>query len=315
MHWKKIIGFFIATLLAVALLVLLFRQGTDISVIADAIPPSTAGPVEFSVMTFNVQARPWLDDAVEKLPKISPLLRGNDFVAIQECFQRFDLLWADAEYPSRAYFGRYDKPYKLANSGLAVLTRMPVDSFATVHYAKHGDFQNRIASKGILLSRLRPGGLALDVYNTHMEAGDTPEAQVARHAQARQMVEYVSANSPGDRSVIIVGDFNMGPRRAGKVFGQYNPQHYSTAEDLEARTAAFEIMREGLSLRDALDEVLGPVDDGIERFMFRAGTGHKLTPLTWHQEGERFRRADGSGLSDGAPSLVRFRIEAATAPR
>lgn len=291
----------------VLLLFVALRSGGDVSVIAPAAATMPL-PIEFAVATYNVQARPWLDDAQEKLPQISARLTGKDFFAIQECFQRFDLLAAQSGYPSHAYFGRLAAPWKLANSGLAAFTRLPVEGYVMEHFRQQGEFQNRIASKGILLTRLRLGGLPVDLYNTHMEAGDRPEAQRARAAQAQQMIEFVRRNSPLEHSVIVVGDFNMGPLRPAKTFAQYSPCHYSDQTDLEARTAAFEQMRGGLALRDAQDEVLGPVDDGIERFLFRAGVGHQLVPLSWHHEAEAYRRADGSALSDGAPSVVRFRL-------
>ena len=60
-----------------------------------------------------------------KFPKISPLLNAYDVVLIQECFVRHDLLSAQANFPNKAYFGR-PAPGKGVNSGLSVLTRLPM---------------------------------------------------------------------------------------------------------------------------------------------------------------------------------------------
>ncbi len=117
-----------------------------------------------------------LDHPEEKFPKISPLLNAYDVVLIQECFVRHDLLWAQANFPNKAYFGR-PAPGKGVNSGLSVLTRLPMGEVINEHYRDAGELQDRIASKGILLVRMQVGGMPLDVYDTHMEAGNTSAAQ------------------------------------------------------------------------------------------------------------------------------------------
>jgi hypothetical protein len=67
-------------------------------------------------------------------------------------------------------------------------------------------------------------------------------------------------------------------------------------------------MYEGLGLRDASDELFGPVRDDIERFLFRAPKGARMEALRLEQDHVRFKRTDGSPLSDGAPYLVQFRL-------
>jgi hypothetical protein len=101
-----------------------------------------------------------LDDAAGKLPRISPLLNGYDVVAVQECFQRHDLLWSKAEFPNKVYFGRLAAPWKLANSGLSILTRLPMGETLMEHYRDVGELQNLVASKGVLLVRLQAGPAA-----------------------------------------------------------------------------------------------------------------------------------------------------------
>jgi endonuclease/exonuclease/phosphatase family metal-dependent hydrolase len=264
-------------------------------------------PFEFSAIIYNVQSRPYLDDAREKLPKISPLLNGFDIVGIEECFQQHHLLWGQAQYPNKVYFGRLSYPWKLANSGLSVLTRLPIGDVEMEHFRSNGELQNRVASKGIMVTRLDAGGYPLDFYLTHMEAGATPAAQKARMAQAQQVVDFVTRHSPPERGVLLAGDFNMMPLRPGKAPADYSPKHFYDEADLAGRTAAFEVMQEGLQLRDASDEVFGPVKDEIERFLFRAPAGVTMETLEWKVL-DTFKRPDGSRLSDGAPFFVRFRM-------
>jgi len=268
--------------------------------------PST--PTEVSLLSYNIQTRPILDDAKEKLPKISPRLKGYDVVAIQECFQRHDLLWAGTDYPNRVYFGRPSAPWKVANSGLSVLTRLPMSAVEMIHYRHVGELQNMLASKGALMVRLHVGRAAIDFYDTHMEAGDTDAAQRARLGQAAELVAFVKSNSPPSHAVILAGDFNMGPFRAGKGWRDYRPNHYASEKDMKSRTSAFKHVREVLALRDMLDELFGPVNDDIERYLFRNGTGCHLEPLACQRDNVNFRREDGSSLSDGSPLVARFRV-------
>lgn len=305
-----------ALLCCVALVALLVsRMGGDVVEVelpVTSSPKSAAAePFEFSVVTYNVQSRPWLDDTVEKLPKISPLLAGYDVVTIQECFENHAMLWASSGYPNRAYFGSLMHPFKLANSGLSTLSRLPMDKAEMEHYRRHGEWQNRVASKGILMTRLKAGAWTLDVYNTHMEAGGKPEAQPARMDQARQVVEFVTRNSPPEHAVIVCGDFNMMPLRADRGSAEYSPKHFDSEEDWQGRTSAFQVMFEGLGLRDASDELFGPTREDIERFLFRAPAGAELTPLSLEQDHQRFRREDGSALSDGSPYIARFQLSKA----
>lgn len=271
-----------------------------------------AGPFEFSILEYNVQARPWLDDAQEKLPKISPLLNGYDVVGIEECFQKHHLLWGQAQYPNKVYFGSLYRPWKLANSGLSLMTKLPLGEVEMEHYRDNGEFQNRVASKGILLARVDAGGWPIDLYLTHMEAGDRPEAQVARMGQAKQVVEFVTRHSPPEHGVVLFGDFNMMPLRAEKKPEEYSPHHFSDEADLLGRTAAFGVMRDELKLRDASDELFGPVKDDIERYLFRAPAGARMEAVSLENSGE-FHRADGTQLSDGSPFIARFRLNSAGA--
>jgi endonuclease/exonuclease/phosphatase family metal-dependent hydrolase len=268
--------------------------------------------VEVSVASYNVQARPLLDHPEEKFPQMSPLLNAYDVVLIQECFVRHELLWASADFPNKVYFGRPARG-KGINSGLSVLTRLPMGETANEHYRDAGELQDRIASKGILLVRLQVGGMPLDVYDTHMEAGNSPPAQQARRKQAEQVVEFVKKNSPSNHALILMGDFNMGPLRPGKPWQEYAPNHYVSEEDMQGRTSAFEIMRKGLALQDAADvlhekKVQKDADDGIERLLYRDGTQVHVEPLSCAFDNERFRRPDGSRLSDGSPLVARIRL-------
>jgi hypothetical protein len=102
---------------------LFFRRGADIVVRADAgTPTAPAGDTTFRIVSFNVQARPFLDDAAEKLPQIAERLVGYDIVAIQECFQRPELLLREGIHLLHSMRGRFPRNSSL-RLGLLELRR------------------------------------------------------------------------------------------------------------------------------------------------------------------------------------------------
>ncbi|HOH30469.1 MAG TPA: hypothetical protein PLC40_12400, partial [Candidatus Hydrogenedentes bacterium] len=83
----------IAAVLAVILLTaggLWLRMGAiEVSVDETALQalPATVGAAEFTILTYNVQARPWFDETEEKFGRMSPLMNRFDICAFQECFK------------------------------------------------------------------------------------------------------------------------------------------------------------------------------------------------------------------------------------
>ena len=83
-----------------------------------------------------------------------------------------------------------------------------------------------------------------------------------------------------------------------------------------ARTDVFDRMLADLEMRDASDEINGPVLDDVDRLLYRSGRGQTLEPLSWRRAGNRFVDEDGRPLSDHAPLLVQMRLSpAAASPR
>lgn len=264
----------------------------------------------FTVLTYNVQSRPVLDrqQARRNLPRIGSLVSAFDLVGTQECFANCSLLLNAADHPSKAYFGQRKHWWSFANSGLATLGRLPLVEIQTEFYDESAEIADRMASKGILLTRYRLGGFALDVYNTHMQAGHSAPAARARRSEAEQLVRFVARNSPPEHAVIVQGDFNMGPHRPGRLWQDYDPLHYSSAADMEARTTTFSALMQALQLRDAADTLFGPKLDHIERILYRAPTSGDLVPVTWQDRSEDFLDDKRKTLSDSTPIAVQFSL-------
>lgn len=296
---------FVAPVLVLVVLagVALARMG-GIEVVenAAALKAPGEGPAEFSILTYNVQARPWFDDARHKFKHISPLTNRFDICAFQECFKQHGLLWAAAEHPVKVYHSALRNPFKIVGSGLGILGKFPLVATDEIRYADPGDFQNWPASKGVLMARFNVNGMMVDVYTTHIAAGGKPDSRRAKPAQTAEIVEFVRRASPPENAVILLGDFNMRPSRG--------PEDKEANKD-EPRVFAFDRMRDALGLRDASDEINGPVGQEIDRILFRPGKGHTMTPLSWQMDDPEFFDPAGRPLSDHPPVFVTFRLEKA----
>lgn len=256
-------------------------------------------PVEFTALTYNVQARPWFDDSEHKFKYISPLLNAYDICAFQECFKDHYRLWDAAKHPVKVYHGTLKHPLKIVGSGLSILGRFPITGTDAINYTDDGDGQNRPASKGLLMVSFDVAGMPLDVYTTHIAAGKKSASMAAKVSQGNEIIAFVKSHSSPDHSVILMGDFNMRPSRG--------------AEDKEAnkdnpRVYVFDHIRDELGLRDASDEVNGPKGEEIDRILFRAGQGVAMKALSWQRDAPEFYDPEGEPLSDHKPVFVKFSL-------
>ena len=304
---RRAVGLTCLILCAVLAAFLWWRMGTievviDKAALERTAPASGSGAVEFTVLTYNVRARPWFDDSRHTFKYLSPLLNGYDICAIQECFKDHYRLWEAATHPVKVYHGSLKNPFKIVGSGLSLLGKFPITGTDGIHYEEAGDRQNWPASKGVLLVRFDVAGMPLDVYTTHIAAGKKAESRAARIAQGDELIDYVRRSSPAGHSVILLGDFNMRPSRG--------PEDKEANKD-NPKVFVFDHIVEALGLRDASDEINGPVGVEIDRILFRAGSGVHMKPLMWQRDTPEYYDPAGKPLSDHKPVFVRFRLEIA----
>lgn len=300
-HEKRWVRVFIAAL-GVIMAVLWWRMGgIEVQVHEGAQGPPWAeeGYTEFSVLTYNVQARPYFDRTREKFTRMSPLLNRFDIVGLQEAFKDHRRVWREAEHETKVYHSRLKHPFKIVGSGLSNLGKFPLLAVEGLNFDALGEFQNRPASKGVLMTRFDVHGMILDVYNTHIEAGRSAEALQAKADQATEIIAFVRRHSPAAHSVIFAGDWNMRPSRG--------PEDREENKDNPRVTAFDRIVRE-LEFKDASDEVVGPTRTDIDRILFRAGTGHLLEVHSWQKDHPDFYFPGGEPLSDHDPVFATFRL-------
>ena len=262
--------------------------------------PTTGDTAEFTIMTYNVQARPLFDDSKQKFKFISPLMNAYDICAFQECFKDHHLLWEATEHPVKLYHATLKHPFKVVGSGLSILGKFPLEKTDGINFDSQGDGQNRPASKGVLMARFLVQGMPVDVYTTHIAAGKHEASMRAKFEQSDEIIRFINQTSPPENAVILLGDFNMRPSRG--------------PEDREAnknnpKVMGFDYLVKGLNLRDASDEINGPVGTEIDRILFRPGNGQTMTPLRWQHDGPEFYGPDGEPLSDHEPVIVKFKLE------
>lgn len=273
---------------------------------------TTEETVKFSVATYNVQARPLLDDVVPKFLAVGPNLSQFDIVALQECFTQHRLLWLSADHPARAHDGTRTEWWRPVASGLCTMARFPVRETIVKKFEQppglrflFRDKKDGLASKGIMLTRFDLGrGRTLDFYNTHLEAGSDEESNEVRRKQARQLIDIVREQSPKEHAVIVAGDLNMrAPERKNRTLAPDYPRNF---EGLSRQQIYKAITRE-LGLANAASISGESASSLIDHLLFRSGHGLLLEPLAWKIETRRFRTPGGQPWSDHDPVTATFR--------
>jgi endonuclease/exonuclease/phosphatase family metal-dependent hydrolase len=136
-----------------------------------------------------------------------PALAGCDWITLQETFTRYaGQLRRSPHYPFQAW--QSATGFFKISSGLLTLSRFPILAQEYREFGRSTDF-DRFSRKGVLFTRLqvRPG-LTVDVYNTHYQAQDYPEAeQIRQNEDNRVLAEMVRAHDQG-HPTFVQGDLN-----------------------------------------------------------------------------------------------------------
>ncbi|KAJ6256863.1 hypothetical protein Dda_8733 [Drechslerella dactyloides] len=134
----------------------------------------------------------------------------------------------------------------------------------------------------------------IDIYNTHMQAGNTRGEHSARHAQSVQLGQFIAQNSFRASAVILGGDLNMGPI--------LESVHYADDQDAKERVKAYGTLKEKSGLDDVKVLVDGKGGD-INRFLSRGvrvvGVEYPDVPLGTRGKGK------GKKLSDSDIVVLR----------
>lgn len=272
-----------------------------VAVVAASLSTSGAQDVtqetgRLSVLSYNVHGLPSFitgDDTPGRQRLISPLLEPFDVIGVQEDFTEdgHALLLGESSHASRARFADV-LGERIYGSGLTFLARARVVLTATEHYRTfHGQLtagNDGLASKGFQLLRLELApGVEVDVYNSHLDAGNSQGDQQARAEQVAQLTDAMLRLSAG-RAIVFVGDTNL----------------HATRLDLDRETTARWLEATGLGC--ACAAVRSECCARIDRVLYRGGGGVELEAETWGVA-PGFKDAQGVDLSDHEPIRVDLR--------
>lgn len=170
--------------------------------------------IELKLVTFNVWGLPtWINGASpERFPRIARELEtlNPDFAVLQEAWTRRAQSsaprgtnwWIAQAACSDSFFRR---------SGLVTVARHPIvgGEFHPFHIARWPD---AIVSKGALKTTIELApGVRVNLWNVHLQAGESPRADRIRCHQINELAAWVGAANDGQIADLVSGDFNCEP--------------------------------------------------------------------------------------------------------
>jgi endonuclease/exonuclease/phosphatase family metal-dependent hydrolase len=311
--------------------------GTAVGLLLAVAPRSSIADSDalmLRVLSYNVHGLPQIaagDSPVRRLPKIAKLIGERyDIALLQENFEYPHLVTdnlGDARHEHyhggrdlvAAGFGqRLAQTLLLAPSGLFLGIKMPNLSGLTTIASGSKDFtmsplvnepyvacegylfdkNDCLATKGYLGMRVSgPDGLAIDVYNTHLDArSGSSSNRGVRRKQLAQLVTAVRRHSQG-RAVIVAGDFNTGHQR---------PKDFALLKSFRALL--------GLADSGARRDRSWNGEADVDYILYRSGVGTRLSldgADVSAGEDRSFRWPDDRvRLSDHPAIFARFKVEA-----
>ena len=234
---------------------------------------------------------------------ISPYLNGYDIVVLNEAFVNKDVLASKATHqwkyiPARPFF-------RLVNSGLMFLSRFEIIDHGWEKY-RAAARQDKLAAKGIgyVTLQIEKNGIShgkLQVFATHMQAGDSKSVQAARRSQAQQAAAFINAKRIKDAAVILSGDLNMGPRQHPD-FETFSV-HYTDRGDAVDRCTSYEHIVSSCKLREVDCDDMSQYGGDICRFLV-----HGMEPEQCMLTYEHLLGPEGRPLSDTEPMCLSAKL-------
>lgn len=130
-----------------------------------------------------------------------PLYSDNHFLTIANL----------SVYPHRAHGSRVDPP-ALLDSGLGMLSRLPVSNVAQVRWAEcNGGSWDCASTKGFLRATINKQGFGVGIFTLHTQSGTIQSDVATREYQLSQLSAAVLAYRLINPThvVIVTGDFNV----------------------------------------------------------------------------------------------------------
>lgn len=244
---------------------------------------STSGTL--AVLTYNVAGLPLglsKSDPYTNTPLISPLLNAYALALMQEDFAFTTQLASQALHPYKSTPGT-PALGTFMNDGLTRFSNYKFTGHTRVKWTACNGIADQgsdcLASKGfsVAVTALGPG-VEVDVYNLHMDAGNSTGDLTARAAQVDQLLLEIASRSAG-RAIIVAGDTNINP-----------------SKNVENAQMLAKLLQQA-QLTDACVHTACGETDRIDRVMYRSSAAVKLEALSW-QIDPSFVDSAGDPLSD-----------------
>lgn len=206
--------------------------GSAAALPARAVDPPARRDQTLNVLTYNTWGLPVPigRQVPERFARLAGALDGYDWVTLQETFSRYagQLLGITA-YPFKAW--QSDGGFATISSGLLTMSRYPIVAREFRAFRQSTDF-DRFSRKGVLFTRLqvRPD-LTVDLYNTHYQAQDVPDAERIRREEDNRVLEAMVRDHDQGFPTFIQGDLNC-------------HDHESAYGDLRRRLPLHDLWRE-----------------------------------------------------------------------
>lgn len=180
--------------------------------------------LEFSVLTYNVHGLSPIiagDDPESRIPVILERAKDYNFILIQENWI-FSANYFSEKLPNHKWVVSNDSKFSWPikswiNSNGSGLTIGISNNYEilNIHQEKFsvcsgwfGRANDCLATKGFQHISIEIDGEVVDLYNTHLDAGNTIEDISVRKKQIEHLTEYINQHSVG-RPIILAGDLNI----------------------------------------------------------------------------------------------------------
>ncbi len=198
--------------------------------------------------------------AKQRAPLIAAILNRYDIVVLNESFLYRNYLLSFIQH---SYIHTDPRIwYKPLNSGVVILSKIPFKNTNYVHYSKAATW-DWFTSKGLVGCSFEIGGYMIDLYGTHMQAGNQATAQNARFQQAIELVQQVVKTHDETHELLVCGDFNCG-QVYDPTFKKYTV-HFSDEQDARQRHKQYMTIVNGLNATPILAT---SDEDDISSFLY-----------------------------------------------
>ncbi len=252
-------------------------------------PTETSG--EFSLLSYNIAGLPQgisPSNPEKNTPLMSPLLNKYDIVLVQEDFVFHNELKSEAKHAFQSDSNNGPGQFDFGD-GLNRFSGFPFTPFRRQPWTVCSDNSGNdcLAKKGFSSGRTQlASGVEIDIYNLHMDSGNTQEDWTARNSQVRQLLMEINSRS-GGRAVIVAGDINLNIE--------------NRPEDVQL----LQTLLDGAGLTDAC-QVLSCGINLVDRILFRGRHLLDLQAISWKIDSD-FVDEQGIALSDHNAVGVSFK--------